>query len=96
MLFFFWFCLVDVEVSVDMRRARVFYRSGEKENTKGDAREAKFLTDKNGLIRYHLTQRIRMKYSPSLEFVKDDSVEQTQSLERMLDKIQLEMSNFKD
>jgi ribosome-binding factor A len=77
--------ITDAIVSPDFHDAFVYF------SVVGDAGDIaaakKFLGKKSGLLRRRLFQRIRLKYSPRLEFRYDDSMARGQSTLGILDEL---------
>ena len=73
--------ITDVEVSPDLHLARVFV-SGLKED---ETREiVKNLHAQRGKIRHHLGQKIRLRYTPELDFRFDDTSSRAGRIEDLL------------
>ena len=74
--------VTDVKTSPDLRRARVYVSvlGGEGE------REAclEGLAHAHGRLQAHLAGELRLKRTPTLEFVLDDTAERAMRLERLL------------
>ena len=73
--------ITEVEVSPDLHLARVFLTGLNEDETKqivGD------LTAQRGKIRHHLGQRIRLRYTPELEFRYDDTSVRAGRIEELL------------
>ena len=76
--------ITDVEVSPDLHLARVFI-SGLKED---ETREAiKALNNASGKIRHFLGKRIRLRYTPELEFKFDETTMRAGRVEDLLAEI---------
>lgn len=77
--------LTRVNVSPDLQHARVYY------TTLGDpqARKttAKALARASSFLRRQIGQRLRLRRSPELEFIFDESVEQQDRVERLLQEL---------
>jgi ribosome-binding factor A len=71
-----------VETSPDLRRARVYVSS------LGDERERKLmlagLRSAHGVLQRRVATELRMKNTPTLEFVYDDTAERAMRVERLL------------
>jgi ribosome-binding factor A len=79
--------LTDVEVTGDLREARVYYTAPEDEKTRKAIAEA--LRRASGFLRRELGQRIRLRVTPSLEFRLDPSLEYGARIERALHELGL-------
>jgi len=64
--------IVGVRVSGDLRHAKVFLSAvaGEEETTKA----VELLQPLKGKIRFLLGRQIRLRYTPEIEFIADDSI----------------------
>jgi ribosome-binding factor A len=82
-----FFSLTGVEVSPDLRSARVFVSvlgsDEERAATLGALRSA------SGFIRHHLKPRLRMRQVPELEFRDDRSMEHAERIARTLRELDL-------
>ncbi|HVT43375.1 MAG TPA: 30S ribosome-binding factor RbfA [Thermoanaerobaculia bacterium] len=74
--------VTEVEVSTDMRYARVFV------STLGDEaeieRNVEILNDAKKAIRHHLARRARLRYTPELDFRADMTTLRAGSIETIL------------
>jgi ribosome-binding factor A len=75
-----------VDLSPDLRHARVYISVFGPEKTKRDSLDA--LEHAAGWIRHELGQRIRVKFVPDLDFRIDTSQEYGERIDRLLDEIQ--------
>ncbi len=83
--------VTKVEITPDLRNAKVFFSSlGEKAEKEG-ALEG--LTSASGYIRKLLSERMRFKFVPELLFRLDESVEYVIHLNEIFDKIHKEKKN---
>ncbi|WP_168719927.1 30S ribosome-binding factor RbfA [Thermosulfurimonas marina] len=75
----------EVEVSPDLRRARVYYRvHGEAEDW---ARAERGFRRARGYIRSLLAEHVYLKYIPELEFHPDHRPEETERLEELFERL---------
>ncbi len=74
--------ITDVEVSSDLRQARVFYSvvGGEDER----AATRKGLDSATGFVQSHVGKQLRLRNTPIIEFRYDPSLEQAARIERLL------------
>jgi len=83
-----------IEVTRDLRLARVFY------SVMGDpaAQETsqKALETAKGFIRKQLGRRLRLRYTPELQFRLDDSVERSMKITNILDRLKGESKDHAD
>jgi ribosome-binding factor A len=77
--------VTGVELSPDLRHARVFITAMGGEKEKKESLEA--LNHASGWIRHELGQRIRMKFLPEIVFRADNSQEYGERIDRLLDEI---------
>lgn len=77
--------IVEVEISKDLRYARVFYSvlGGEEAADKAET----FFRDHYKQIRMELAGRMRIKFMPELKFQYDKSIERGQRISELLDRI---------
>ncbi len=77
--------ITDLEISHDNAYAKVYYSvfapDAQKEQT------IKAIEDDAPKIRYELGKRIRLRYTPELRFVLDDSIERGSRVTELIDKI---------
>ncbi len=77
--------VTGVDLSADLRHARVFVSSMGTEQEKAATLQA--LNHAAGWIRHELGQRIRMKFLPEVVFHTDASLEYGERIDRLLDEI---------
>lgn len=77
--------VTDVEVSSDYRHAKVFISVFGTDEQKEQTLDA--LEDNAGMIRSEVGKRIRMRFTPELQFIQDDSLERGSRLTSLIDKI---------
>ena len=85
--------ITDVEVSPDLHLARVFI-SGLHEDETRDAVDA--LNNARGKIRHHLGKRIRLRYTPELEFKYDETSMRAGRVEDLLAEIKKQENDRTD
>ena len=85
--------ITDVEVSPDLHLARVFL-SGLKEEETRDL--IKSLHAVRGKVRHYLGQRIRLRYTPELEFKYDETPMRAGRVEDLLAEIKKNESSKSD
>jgi ribosome-binding factor A len=73
--------IVDVEVSPDLHHARVFMSGLKEEETR---KVIDLLQQRQGRIRSALGKRIRLRYTPELEFRFDDTATRAGRIESLL------------
>ncbi|KPJ50907.1 hypothetical protein AMJ40_01560 [candidate division TA06 bacterium DG_26] len=86
--------ITKVDLSVDLRSARVYYSVLGNEDEKG--RSAEGLRSAKGFIKKLLGQRTRLKYLPDIEFVFDDSLAREEHLESILEELKDDEANSRD
>jgi ribosome-binding factor A len=77
--------VTGVDLSPDLRHAKVFVSAMGKDQEKKDTLEA--LNHAAGWIRHELGQRIRMKFLPEIVFRTDTSLDYGERIDRLLDEI---------
>lgn len=77
--------IVKVEMSPDLRHAKVFFSVLGKEEEKEKTREA--LDSSLGFIRRLVAERINLRFAPEIMFVEDKSCEYAFEIERALQEI---------
>lgn len=75
--------ITEVEVSPDLRHARVYYSVIGKEDE--IQRADQFLSGHAPEIRHQIGKKIVLKYLPALEFISDHSIERGTRLNALLD-----------
>jgi ribosome-binding factor A len=80
--------LTDVEVSPDIRSARVFVSVLGTDEERAATLAA--LRSASGFIRHHLKPRLRMRQIPELDFRDDRSMEHAAEISRAISQIQRE------
>jgi ribosome-binding factor A len=77
--------ITDVEMSPDLRNARVYFSMiGDDDRVK----EASLAFERaSGYFRKELATRVRLRYTPQLTFHFDDSLEEGEHIERLLRQI---------
>jgi ribosome-binding factor A len=76
--------ITEVEVSPDLHVARVFLSGLNEDETRKIAED---LNAQQGRIRHFLGQRIRLRYTPELEFRHDDTSARAGRIETLLQEI---------
>ena len=77
--------ITEVEVSPDLRHARVYYSVLGKDHESQKAE--RFLSDHAPEIRHQMGKRVILKYLPALEFISDQSIKRGSRLNALLDEI---------
>ncbi len=77
--------VTDVEITEDLKEARVFISVFKKEET---IETLKILNTASNFIRKELAKRIRLKYIPHLKFYEDESIEYGERIDSLLDQIE--------
>ncbi len=82
--------VTDVELSPDLRHARIFVSVyGDAE---AKARTMEGLRNAEGFVRTELAHRIRLRYTPEVTFRIDDSIEQGDRVNRLLRQVTQEVA----
>lgn len=74
----------EVRCSPDLRHANVFVAPLGDGSDEGRARLAAALTRARGFLRTRLGREIRMKFTPELHFIADESYDQGLAIDRLL------------
>lgn len=77
--------ITDIEISHDNSFAKVYYSVLASENEK--ANTIKAITDNTSKIRYEVGKRIRLRVTPELRFIPDDSLERGSHVTDLINKI---------
>lgn len=80
--------ITDVELTKDLRQAKVFYSVYGDETVRQSS--AKALRQSTGFIQSELSRSIRIRKVPVLEFIFDESVERGLRIQELLAKIERE------
>ncbi len=83
-----------VEVTRDLRLAKVYYVVSADENEKKDIEKG--LKRAGSFIRGELAERISLKFIPCLSFREDKPDEQKESIDSILDRIEKEQGESRD
>lgn len=75
----------SVEVSPDLRRAKIFYSKLDSQFTEAEIEEA--LARAMGFFRRHLSRNIRLRYTPELIFLRDRTQETRERIDSLLEQI---------
>ncbi len=74
--------ITHVDVTPDLKSARVFYSVMGDSKVKGDSQRA--LERASGFLQKEIGSALRMKYTPKLLFKYDESLDQTLEIDRVL------------
>lgn len=77
--------ILDVEVSHDNSYAKVFYSVFGDDELKEKTKEA--LKQNTPKIRYEVGKRIRLRLTPELKFIYDDSIERGSKVNEIIEKL---------
>lgn len=80
--------IVKVEVSSDLRHAKVFISVLGDEQQKKES--LKGLSSAAGFLRSEVARELRLRYTPELHFVLDESIEHGQKIAQLLVQVQKE------
>ncbi len=86
--------VTGVELTKDLRYARVYFSVLGEDKDKYLA--LKGLKSAKGYIKGRLADKIKMRFMPEIEFKIDDTLEKTERVFRILDKLNKEKGNEKD
>lgn len=77
--------ITDIEIAHDNSFAKVFYSVFASENEKQTTIKA--ITDNTSKIRYEVGKRVRLRLTPELRFIPDDSLERGANVTQIINKI---------
>jgi len=77
--------VTDVELSPDYKYAKAYISIYGADESKQEVMEA--IEDSTSFIRGEISKRIRMRFTPELKFVLDESIEKGRRINDLLDKI---------
>jgi ribosome-binding factor A len=86
--------ITRVDVSPDLQQARVYYTSMGDDKARRESRRA--LQRATPFLRRQIGHRLRLKRVPELEFLFDESIEQGDRIERILQEINAERASRPD
>lgn len=86
--------VVDAEISQDLRHAKLYYSVLGSEQDKVDAADS--LRNATGFIRRELAQRLRLRYTPEVAVVYDDTSERAARVSALIDSIEPRKDNLED
>ncbi len=86
--------ITRVEVTDDLRSARIFYAVAGGENAGKQAASA--LKHAAGFVRSHLAKVLNLRHTPSLTFIFDAKAEKVREMEALLDEIASERNRNED
>ena len=74
-----------MKVTNDLKLAKVYLSFLENKKSVDDI--LAILGEKQKLIRYHLGQKLTLKYTPQLRFYYDNTMEQAERIDHLIEKI---------
>ena len=77
--------ITDVEVSHDNSHAKVFYSVYGDKDKKADVKAA--LEANTSHVRYEVGKRVRLRVTPTINFIEDESLERGERITKLIDKI---------
>ena len=77
--------VTQVKVTDDLKIAKVYLSFFENKKSVEDL--LIIFKDKHSLIRHHLGAQLTLKYTPELRFYHDDTLEQAERIESLIEKI---------
>lgn len=83
--------VTDVSLTPDLKMARVYVSILGSEQDRKNSLEG--LSKAAGFIRYELGRRLRLRHSPEVQFLLDDSLEREERLEQLFEQIHHEHDN---
>lgn len=76
--------ITDVDVSPDLKNAKIYFSSRDEANVK---ELTAALNKASGFFRHHLADRMDMRITPQIEFVFDQTLQKAERLGELLGKI---------
>jgi ribosome-binding factor A len=86
--------IIAVDLSDDLRSARVFFNAPEDEEARISALAG--FKSASGYLRRRLSSRLELKYMPALRFIYDESLDRATHLNKILKTIGEEMESAED
>jgi len=83
--------ITEVKVTDDLQHAKVYFTvyGSEQERVTTE----KLLKRMTSFVRYHIGQRIRLRYTPEITFQYDQTIERAARIDELINKIQQEKSD---
>ncbi len=83
--------ITGVKVTDDLKHAKVYFTvyGSEQERISTE----KLLKKMTSFVRYHVGQRIRLRYTPEIVFQYDETIERAARIDELINKIQEERNN---
>jgi len=83
--------ITEVKVTDDLQHAKVYFTvyGSEQERITTE----KLLKRITSFVRYHIGQRIRLRYTPEITFQYDETIERAARIDELINKIQQEKSD---
>jgi len=83
--------ITEVKVTDDLQQAKVYFTVYGSEQEKISTE--KLLKKMTSFVRYHVGQRISLRYTPEIVFQYDETIERAARINELINKIQEERSN---
>jgi ribosome-binding factor A len=83
--------ITEVKVTDDLQQAKVYFTVYGSEQEKISTE--KLLKKMTSFVRYHVGQRISLRYTPEIVFQYDETIERAARIDELINKIQEERSN---
>lgn len=80
--------VTHVDIAPDLKAARVFYSAMGDQKTKGESQTA--LEKAAGFLQREIGTALKLRYTPKLQFLPDDSLDKGLEIDRFLRKIEKE------
>jgi len=86
--------ITEVKVTDDLQHAKVYFTvyGSQQERIKTE----RLLKKMTPFVRYHIGQRIRLRYTPEIVFYYDETIEKAARINELIDKIHQEKNNAKE
>ena len=86
--------IMGVDLSDDLRSARVFFSVAQEEEARVDALAG--FKSASGYLKRRLSTRLELKYTPELRFIYDESLDRATDLNKLLKTINEETESAED
>ena len=86
--------ITEVKVTDDLQHAKVYFTvyGSEQERISTE----KLLKRMTAFVRYHIGQRIRLRYTPEIVFYYDETIKRAARIDELINKIHQERNNAKE
>jgi len=86
--------ITEVKVTDDLQQAKVYFTVYGSEQEKISTE--KLLKKMTSFVRYHVGQRIRLRYTPEIVFQYDETIEKAARIDDLINKLHQEKNNARE